>query len=153
MIHRTMCIKCPKNLMVPIRFNGDLTGTVQIWPFSHCTAPVTHNRSICDWVLESRRVVLWSLLIFIQACRTCIACSFAHFYLGHTLKSGLIADSSALVPKCRMDTVTPPVLNSLDISDPSQWCGSVWSLKCFGSHVSVIRSVCTPPSGNLGKFC
>jgi len=45
--------------------------------------------------------------------------SFAHYYLQHMLKSGLTADSSALVPKCRMDT-SAPVLNCPDISDLSR---------------------------------
>ena len=57
-------------------------------------------------------------------------------YLDHTLKSGLTADSSALVPNCRMD-ISEPVPNCPDILDPSRWCRSVLSPKCLGSEVSV----------------
>jgi len=52
-----MCKKCPKNLTATVRFHGDRTGTVRILPFSHRTAPVTHNRSICDWGFSERYVI------------------------------------------------------------------------------------------------
>jgi len=49
-----MCKKCPKNLTATVPFYGDRTGTVRIWRFSHRTAPVTPNRSICDWGISSQ---------------------------------------------------------------------------------------------------
>jgi len=93
---------------------------------------MSHDWSSCDHCSH-----LWLGLGY----RTCIACSFAHSYLDHTL-SGLTADSLAVVPKChhcRMDTVEP-VSKCRNISDPISMVP-----KCLGSEVSRVRSVCTPP--------
>lgn len=46
-----MCQKCPKNLILTVRYNGKRKGTVQIWPFLHCAVPVTPTVAFVTEVL------------------------------------------------------------------------------------------------------